>query len=72
MKHNKEDGEEDENKLTYNQFKDNILTLLVAGHDNTIATLTRLIKFFVENLTVFENMRISIEDPIKSSLFYIQ
>ena len=32
MKHSKED----ENKLTDKQLKDNILTLLVAGHDTTI------------------------------------
>ncbi|RDX95825.1 Abscisic acid 8'-hydroxylase 3, partial [Mucuna pruriens] len=58
MKHSKEtDGEKDENKLTDKQLKDNILTLLVAGHDTTTAALTWLIKFLEENPTVLEQLR---------------
>ncbi|XP_014510103.1 abscisic acid 8'-hydroxylase 3 [Vigna radiata var. radiata] len=57
MKHSKEDGEEDENKLTDKQLKDNILTLLVAGHDTTTAALTWLIKFLAENPIVLEKLR---------------
>ncbi|RZB61437.1 Receptor-like protein 33 [Glycine soja] len=57
MKHSKEDGEEDENKLTDKQLKDNILTLLVAGHDTTAAALTWLIKFLGENPIVLEQLR---------------
>ena len=64
MKHRKEDGEEDENKLTDQQLKDNILTLLVAGHDTTTAALTWLIKFLDENPIVLEKLRVSIEDTI--------
>ncbi|KAF7812927.1 abscisic acid 8'-hydroxylase 3-like [Senna tora] len=60
MKHSKSVGEEDENddnKLTDRQLKDNILTLLVAGHDTTTAALTWLIKFLEENPSVLENLR---------------
>ncbi|KAF9601246.1 hypothetical protein IFM89_018356 [Coptis chinensis] len=49
------DGEED--KLTDQELKDNILTLLVAGHDTTSAALTWLIKFLEENRTVLERLR---------------
>ena len=72
MKHSKEDGEEDENKLTDKQLKDNILTLLVAGHDTTTAALTWLIKFLAENPIVLEQLRVSFEDPIQSSPFCVQ
>ncbi|KAL0438232.1 UNVERIFIED_CONTAM: Abscisic acid 8'-hydroxylase 3 [Sesamum latifolium] len=49
-KHSKDSSEQDDdNKLTDNQLKDNILTLLVAGHDTTTAALTWLIKFLEEN-----------------------
>lgn len=59
MKHSRESGgEEDENKLTDNQLKDNVLTLLVAGHDTTTAALTWLIKFLGENPTVLEQLRV--------------
>ncbi|KAK7315220.1 hypothetical protein VNO77_33757 [Canavalia gladiata] len=58
MKHSRgADGEEDENKLTDKQLKDNILTLLVAGHDTTTAALTWIIKFLDENPTVLEQLR---------------
>lgn len=53
----KEDNDED-NKLTDNQLKDNILTLLVAGHDTTTAALTWLIKFLEENPPVLERLRV--------------
>ncbi|KAH1151777.1 hypothetical protein GYH30_045332, partial [Glycine max] len=58
MKHSKEDGEEDENKLTDKQLKDNILTLLVADHDTTTAALTWLIKFLGQNPIVLEQLRV--------------
>ncbi|KAK8572211.1 hypothetical protein V6N12_028270 [Hibiscus sabdariffa] len=48
---------DDENKLTDKQMKDNILTLLVAGHDTTTAALTWLIKFLGENPAVLEQLR---------------
>ncbi|XP_057759825.1 abscisic acid 8'-hydroxylase 3-like isoform X1 [Arachis stenosperma] len=59
MKHSKggAEGEDDENKLTDKQLKDNVLTLLVAGHDTTTAALTWLIKFLEENLHVLEQLR---------------
>ncbi|KAH7525137.1 abscisic acid 8'-hydroxylase 1 [Ziziphus jujuba] len=62
MKHSKARGGEeqddgDEDKLTDQQLKDNILTLLVAGHDTTTAALTWLIKFLGENPPVLERLR---------------
>ncbi|KAH7568042.1 hypothetical protein ACOSP7_009595 [Xanthoceras sorbifolium] len=60
IKHSKgtADGEEDsEDKLTDTQLKDNILTLLVAGHDTTTAALTWLIKFLEENPAVLDKLR---------------
>ncbi|EOY16689.1 Cytochrome P450 [Theobroma cacao] len=58
MKHSRgtETGD-DGNKLTDQQMKDNILTLLVAGHDTTTAALTWLIKFLGENPAVLEQLR---------------
>lgn len=59
MKHSKGEGDEDnKDKLTDQQLKDNILTLLVAGHDTTTAGLTWLIKFLGENPTVLEQLRV--------------
>ncbi|CAK9309730.1 unnamed protein product [Citrullus colocynthis] len=58
MKHNKAGRESDEEKLTDAQLKDNILTLLIAGHDTTTAALTWLIKFLGENPNVLEQLRI--------------
>lgn len=59
MKHSKgADGADDENKLTDTQLKDNILTLLVAGHDTTTAALTWLIQFLGENPAVLEQLRV--------------
>lgn len=60
MKHSKlTSGKEDnEDKLTDAQLKDNILTLLVAGHDTTTAALTWLIKFLGENPAVLEQLRV--------------
>lgn len=59
MKHSKGAGEgNDEDKLTDSQLKDNILTLLVAGHDTTTAALTWLIKFLGENPAVLEQLRV--------------
>lgn len=62
-KHSKDSSEADEdddNKLTDKQLKDNILTLLVAGHDTTTAALTWLIKFLAENPAVLERLRVII------------
>lgn len=59
MKHSKAAGDEDDkDKLTDKQLKDNILTLLVAGHDTTTAALTWLIKFLGENPSVLEQLRV--------------
>lgn len=59
MKHSKAAGGEDnKDKLTDKQLKDNILTLLVAGHDTTTAALTWLIKFLGENPAVLEQLRV--------------
>ncbi|KAE8735042.1 transcription factor VIP1-like [Hibiscus syriacus] len=49
---------DDENKLTDQQMKDNILTLLVAGHDTTTAALTWLIKILGEIPAVLEELRV--------------
>ncbi|KAF2291223.1 hypothetical protein GH714_020735 [Hevea brasiliensis] len=58
MKHTKGGNEEEDgDKLTDKQLKDNILTLLVAGHDTTTAALTWLIKFLDENPGVLEQLR---------------
>ncbi|KAI9200009.1 hypothetical protein LWI28_001441 [Acer negundo] len=59
MKHGKgADGEgSEDNKLTDTQLKDNILTLLVAGHDTTTSALTWLIKFLEENPAVLDKLR---------------
>lgn len=53
-----DDNNDDDNKLTDKQLKDNILTLLVAGHDTTTAALTWLIKFLAENPAVLERLRV--------------
>ncbi|XP_068661847.1 abscisic acid 8'-hydroxylase 3-like [Aristolochia californica] len=49
-------GEAEGDKLTDSQLKDNILTLLVAGHDTTTAALTWVIKFLEENPSVSKNL----------------
>lgn len=60
-KHSKEVSEgEDDDKLTDAQLKDNILSLLVAGHDTTTAALTWLIKFLEENPVALEHLRVKI------------
>ncbi|TVU43979.1 hypothetical protein EJB05_03401, partial [Eragrostis curvula] len=56
-KHAKDGAGDDTDKLTDSQLKDNILTLLVAGHDTTTAGLTWLIKFLGENPEVLEKLR---------------
>lgn len=59
QKHTKNDsGEDQDDKLTDKQLKDNILTLLVAGHDTTTAALTWLIKFLAENPDVLARLRV--------------
>lgn len=57
MKNSK--GTESEDKFTDTQLKDNILTLLVAGHDTTTAALTWIIKFLEENPAVLEKLRVT-------------
>lgn len=58
QKHTENDsGEDQDDKLTDKQLKDNILTLLVAGHDTTTAALTWLIKFLAENPDVLARLR---------------
>ncbi|OMO57971.1 Cytochrome P450 [Corchorus capsularis] len=60
IKHSKgteADASANEDKLTDKQMKDNILTLLVAGHDTTTAALTWLMKFLGENPQVLEKLR---------------
>uniref|UniRef100_A0A0E0D985 Cytochrome P450 n=1 Tax=Oryza meridionalis TaxID=40149 RepID=A0A0E0D985_9ORYZ len=51
-------GDRDADKLTDAQLKDNILTLLVAGHDTTTAGLTWLIKFLGENPEALQKLRV--------------
>ncbi|KAJ1292816.1 hypothetical protein BS78_01G019200 [Paspalum vaginatum] len=48
---------DDADKLTDAQLKDNILTLLVAGHDTTTAGLTWLLKFLGDNPEVLGKLR---------------
>ncbi|XP_077247548.1 abscisic acid 8'-hydroxylase 3-like [Tasmannia lanceolata] len=50
-------GQDEEDKLSDSQLKDNILTLLIAGHDTTTAALTWLIKFLGENPPILQNLR---------------
>lgn len=67
-KHSKEAPEQDDeesNKLTDSQLKDNILTLLIAGHDTTTAALTWIIKFIGENPDVLQKLRVSKSIRIK-------
>lgn len=52
-------------KLTDAQLKDNILTLLVAGHDTTTAGLTWLVKFLGENPDVLDKLRVSLSVPVR-------
>jgi cytochrome P450 len=66
-KHSK--GADDEDKLTDTQLKDNILTLLVAGHDTTTAALTWLIQFLGENPAVLEQLRVLFTLKIQSSKY---
>ncbi|CAI9259198.1 unnamed protein product [Lactuca saligna] len=58
-KHGKEgsEGKDDDEKLTDAQMKDNILTLLIAGHDTTTAALTWLVKFLGENHAALDQLR---------------
>lgn len=63
-KHGKDAPEgDDDDKLTDKQLKDNILTLLVAGHDTTTAALTWLLKFLQENPAVLERLRVILIEP---------
>lgn len=58
-KHSKDNTEEaDDDKLTDKQLKDNILTLLVAGHDTTTAALTWVVKFLAENPSALQRLRV--------------
>ncbi|XP_076947852.1 abscisic acid 8'-hydroxylase 3-like [Bidens hawaiensis] len=51
------EGSEDVEKLNDAQMKDNILTLLIAGHDTTTAALTWLVKFLGENPAALDKLR---------------
>ncbi|KAL6009660.1 hypothetical protein ACLOJK_000089 [Asimina triloba] len=51
------DADDNDDKLSDSQLKDNILTLLIAGHDTTTAALTWLIKFVEENPVVLQKLR---------------
>ncbi|XP_076916573.1 abscisic acid 8'-hydroxylase 3-like [Bidens hawaiensis] len=51
------EGSEDDEKLNEAQMKDNILTLLIAGHDTTTAALTWLVKFLGENPAALDKLR---------------
>ncbi|KAM0062665.1 putative (+)-abscisic acid 8'-hydroxylase [Helianthus debilis subsp. tardiflorus] len=51
------EGSKDDEKLTDAQMKDNILTLLIAGHDTTTAALTWLVKFLGENPAALDKLR---------------
>ncbi|GKA30165.1 abscisic acid 8'-hydroxylase 3-like protein [Tanacetum coccineum] len=53
----KKHGSDDDEKLTDAQMKDNILTLLIAGHDTTTAALTWLVKFLGENPAALDSLR---------------
>ena len=64
-------GERDADKLTDAQLKDNILTLLVAGHDTTTAGLTWLIKFLGENPEALQKLRVSTAVSIDSIGFVV-
>ncbi|XP_071692489.1 abscisic acid 8'-hydroxylase 3-like [Rutidosis leptorrhynchoides] len=57
IKKNTKEGSEDDEKLTDAQMKDNILTLLIAGHDTTTAALTWLVKFLGENPEALDKLR---------------
>lgn len=74
MKHSRKSNEqeEDENKLTDKQLKDNVLTLLVAGHDTTTAALTWLIKFLEENPNVLQQLRVNIIKRLNKLLVLIK
>lgn len=58
MNHSKGTDEEVEDKLTDKQLKDNIMTLLIEGHDTTTAGLTWVVKFLGENPDVLEKLRV--------------
>lgn len=61
QKHTKNGSQEDSNdKLTDKQLKDNILTLLIAGHDTTTAALTWVIKLLGENSDVLARLRVMV------------
>lgn len=59
-------------KLTDAQLKDNILTLLVAGHDTTTAGLTWLVKFLGENPDVLDKLRVSLSVPVRQAQFHLK
>lgn len=65
-KHGKEGDGGDADKLTVSRLKDNVLTLLVAGHDTTTAGVTWLIKFLAENPEVLQKLRVRLILPFHS------
>lgn len=44
-------------KLTTGEIKDNILTMIIAGHDTTASAITWMVKFLGENETVLDKLR---------------
>ena len=65
-------GGEDDDKLTDAQLKDNILTLLVAGHDTTTAALTWLVKFLEQNPAALERLRVIIPDFLEQNPSFLE
>lgn len=71
IKKHGEEGSEDDEKLTDAQMKDNILTLLIAGHDTTTAALTWLVKFLGENPEALDKLRVSKIRTLQATACYI-
>ncbi|KAF8022796.1 hypothetical protein BT93_F0339 [Corymbia citriodora subsp. variegata] len=44
-------------KLTDGEIKDNILTMIIAGHDTTASAITWMVKYLGENKTVLDKLR---------------
>ncbi|KAI3432058.1 uncharacterized protein J3R85_007731 [Psidium guajava] len=46
-------------KLSIGEIKDNILTMIIAGHDTTASAITWMVKYLGENETVLDKLRVS-------------
>ncbi|XP_030527039.1 abscisic acid 8'-hydroxylase 4 [Rhodamnia argentea] len=44
-------------KLTVGETKDNILTMIIAGHDTTASAITWMVKYLGENETILDKLR---------------